>query len=165
MGMHRYYQQVTPERLEELLTDPAQVVEELFPSDRDYDPKCTIEKTWNALDFMLRILRQRGVLPDDCPFFEGGVEIGPSLDYGPALYWVPSMVADIASSFRAIDGESLQQAYLPELMVENDVYPGVWDREDEHEWNMDWIGQHFAAMVDYFDDASKRGNGMLEYLA
>lgn len=164
MGMHGYFHQVPATRLEELIGDPSLVMAELYPDDRDDGARCTVEKTWNAIQFMLQLLSQLGHFPEDSPYFDGGVQIGEPLSYDPAEYWTPEQVAAIAPALSEVSDEQLREAYRPDLMTEYNVYPGVWDRDDETEWNFQWIQEHFRSMVDYYAEAAANGNAILEYL-
>jgi len=164
MGMHGYLHQVSPSRLRELMADPGLVAEELYPSDREYAPECTIEKTWNAIQFMLQLHSQLGQFPEDNPYLKEAENIGDPLSYGPAEYRTTEDVAAIADALVAIDDTLLLEVYRPDLMQEYNVYPDVWDVPDETEWNFEWIREHFHALVDYYKDAAARGNAMLEYL-
>lgn len=164
MGMHGYLHQVSPTRLGELTADPGLVMEELYPDDREPGAECTIEKTWNAIQFMLQLLSQLGHFPENNPYLKDGKKIGEPLSFGPAEYRTPDEVAAIADALAAVDDDLLREAYLPELMQKYNVYPTVWDRRDETESNFEWICEHFHSLVDYYQDAAARGNAMLEYL-
>lgn len=162
--MHGYLHQVSPSRLDELLVDPEQVVDELYPSDRDFEPECTVEKTWEAIQFILQVLSQLGHFPEDSPYLKEGETIGPELSYGPAEYRTPQEVSTIDETLSVIDDDMLREAYQPDLMQEYHIYPDVWDDPDQTEWNFDWIREHFRSMLAYYRDAANRGNAMLEHL-
>ena len=164
MSMHGYLHQISPTRLDELLADPEQVTDELYPSDRDFEPECTVEKTWNAIQFVLQVLSQLGHFPEDSPYLKEGNAIGPDLSYGPAEYRSPQDVSVIADGLAAVDDDMLREAYQPDLMQEYNVYPEVWDAPEQTEWNFEWIREHFRSMVDYYQDAAGRGNAMLEFI-
>lgn len=161
--MYGYFHQVTPQRLAELLDEPALVQEELYPDEGSAE-RCDIEKTWNAIEFTLTLLAQQGHFPEDSVYFKDPVRIGPPLVYDPAEYWTPEEVGQLAEQFSQITDELFRDAYAPALMAEYHVYPDVWDREDEAEENFQWIRGYFREMTAYFQQAAAAGNAMLQYL-
>jgi hypothetical protein len=164
MGMHGYFHQVSLSRLNELIADPDLVMAELYPDDRNFDGRCTVEKSWNAIQFMLQLLSQLGHFPEDSPFLQEGESIEADLSYGPPEYRTPQEVSAIAEALAMIDDDLLREAYRPQLMHEYNVYPDVWGRPEEFESNFEWIRQYFRLMVAYYQDAAARGNAMVEYL-
>lgn len=164
MGMHGYLHQVSAKRLSELIAKPDLVMEELYPTDREYDPECTTEKAWNAIQFMVQLLSQLGHFPEDSPYLREGERIGEPLSFDAAEYRTAEEVAVIAEALGAVNDHLLRDAYRPDLMQEYNVYPDIWDRTGEVESNFAWIREHFHSLVSYYQDAAARGNAMLEYL-
>jgi hypothetical protein len=156
MGVHRYFIQLSPARLRELKADDKSVEQVIANGEVDRYPECTVEKTWNAIEFILTYLSYDGHFPKRSPLFRGS-------DLGFASCWSARQVAAIADALSAIDSKLLRTGYHLDLMHECNVYPNVWDRADEKEWNFKWIREHFRNMVKYFKDAAARGNAMLGY--
>src|SRR6266436_1436103 len=98
MSMTGELYRVSAGRLEELLAAPSRIKEELSPADNALDEgkECSVEKTWNAIEFMLDRLAELGRIPWIGPLTEG-TETGVSLHYGPVWYRTPQEVRDIAN--------------------------------------------------------------------
>src|SRR4051812_41698644 len=100
MSMTGELYRVSPQRLQELLRQPAQVQDELYPDDFPANVErrgCSVEKTWHAITFLLDRLADAGRIPRISPVL-GGAEIGPSLSYGPATYRTPEQVRSISDA-------------------------------------------------------------------
>jgi len=168
MGMHGYLHRVPADRLDELLAHPERIEAELMPVDDEGEPCLsktteTVEKAWNAIEFILDRLAQAGKIPWIGPLAEGE-STGIEFDYGDCWYRTPDEVRDLAATFEGITKEEFRTGYTPEAMAKHGVYPSIWDRVDEREENFEYVWQWYGIMVDHYRQAAAHGEGMLLYL-
>jgi hypothetical protein len=164
MGMWGYLHRVPADRLAELLANPNAIEPDLYPDDDvKRFPEHTVEKTWNAIEFILDRLAESGRIPRINPLTEGG-KTGASFHYGDCWYRTPAEVAQIAETLGALSKEEFRMGYKPELMAEYNVYPGIWDREEEKEENFEYVWQWYQGLVNFYREAAAKGEGMLLHL-
>jgi hypothetical protein len=164
MSMTGELYRVSPRRLKELLADPGQVHAELYPDEGEVDPlrRCTVEKTWDAIEFILRRLAEAGRIPWIKPITEGK-PTGAELHYGGVVYRTADEVRQLADVLRGISKADFAQGYAPEAMTEAGVYPQIWDRPEAEE-NFQYVWSWFEGMVDFYRQAADAGDAMLLHL-
>jgi hypothetical protein len=93
----------------------------------------------------------------------GGAEVGDvDVGYGPVRVFRSPDVAEIAAALGALDLASLRAAADPSDFAANDIYPDIWDEDDD-----DCLGYIFSYLADLrafvvrTRDARK---GMLTYI-
>jgi hypothetical protein len=171
MGMSGELYRVSAERLRDMLADPGQVREEIYPDDSDLyaarraERGLDIDKAWDGIDFLVRGLVRRGRIPwvDPVPWHAPveGSETGAANHYGPICYRTPAQVAEIARALAAVTREDVEGVYDPQQMMADDVYPRSWDRPGE----LDFLWAHFRAVAAFYREAAARGEGVLLWLA
>jgi hypothetical protein len=162
--MWGYLHRVPAGRLKELLANPAEIERELYPADDvKRFPEHTVEKTWNAIEFILDRLVQSNRIPWVGPLTEGATT-GVSFDYGDCWYRTPAEVKQIADTLGALPKEDFKKGYVPDLMAKYNVYPDIWDREDEKEENFEYVWQGYEGLVKFYQEAAAKGEGMLLHL-
>ncbi|MEK6239387.1 MAG: YfbM family protein, partial [Planctomycetales bacterium] len=156
---------VSSSRLQELLADPARIQDELYPEHYPANLEqrgCNVEKTWNAIEFILDRLAETDGIPEILPLTEGA-ETGCVLHYGPVWFRTASEVAEIASVLKTLSRDDFRKGFLPDLMSEHHVYPGDWDEEDQ-EWLFNYVWSHFENMVEFYQAAAEDGDAVLLHL-
>lgn len=131
-------------------------IEDLFGA----GPTVNLEKFWQAMHFLFTGNKGR---IDDSPLSKvvlGGARLGPDLGYGPARYLTPAEVKAIAHALSETSFESIWTRFGPRLMTRLEVYPDVWDDEDEPGLR-DLFSGYFDAIVDCDATAAASGKGML----
>jgi len=87
----------------------------------------------------------------------GGTEIGEDQGYGPARYFSPAQVAEIAAAFQSPSlATELRARFDKEAMTQLGIYPGVWEADDE-----DWLVDAFDTLRDFYAAASKAGQSVV----
>ena len=164
MGLWGYLHRVPAARLSELLASPAQIEADLYPADdvKRY-PEYTVEKTWDAIQFVLDRLAEAGHIPWTVPLTEGE-KTGIEFHYGDCWYRTPDEVKQIAEALSRISKEDFRKGYMPELMTEFNIYPGLWDRKEDVEWNFEYVWQWYEGLVRFYREAAAKGEGMLLHL-
>jgi hypothetical protein len=99
------------------------------------------------LDFLIRDSR-----------FVGDIEVG----YGQARTFSPAEMRAVHEAMRPFTDEVLESRYDPEDMMKKEVYPEVWDREDED--NREWVVDAAKDLRQFVADCAEKGCGCLIYL-
>ena len=60
--------------------------------------------------------------------------------------------------------EDFKKGYTPELMAKYNVYPDIWDREEEWDENFEYVWQWYEGLVRFYQEAAANGEGMLLHL-
>ncbi|MDO8452452.1 MAG: YfbM family protein [bacterium] len=161
MGMIGNFKQVTPKKLEELKADPSKVSEYIY-KDKEFN-SLDIDKSWNAIHWLLNGSDDSFEGPlGRCVL--GGTDIGLDVGYGPARYLTPEEVKETVTALKRVSNEELISRYNAEDMTADDVYPEVWGRKEEEQFNKEYILENYPLMVSYYQDAARHGNGMLIYI-
>jgi hypothetical protein len=162
--MWGYLHRVPADRLSELLANPAEIERAVYPSDDvERFPKHTVEKAWNAIEFILDRLAESGRIPCIGPLTEGE-KTGVTFHYGDCWYRTPADVRRIAETLGNLSKEDFRNGYTPELMATHNVYPSIWDRGGEAERNFDYVWQWYQGLVKFYREAAAIGEGMLLHL-
>jgi hypothetical protein len=110
----------------------------------------SLDKAWHGLHYLLcgALEPAPGAL-GQAVF--GGNEIGEGGGYGPARYFAPALLAEIAGALQSPDLEGEVRArFDPPTMTELGVYPGVWETDD-----CDWLIKAFRTLRDFYVAASE----------
>ena len=120
------------------------------PKPGDAGHSVLLDKAWHGLHYLLcgALEPAPGAL-GQAVF--GGNEIGEDGGYGPARYFAPALVAEIAGALQSPDLEGkLRARFDPPTMTELGVYPGVWESDDR-----DWLIKAFRTLRDFYVAASE----------
>jgi hypothetical protein len=116
-----------------------------------------IDKSWHGIHFLLTGRAQGGSPPLSNAVL-GGTEIGQDLGYGPARYLSPHQVKEVARALEPITKETLRQGFNPKAMTDAAIY--CWF-EDEGDEGLEYFLHYYVEVRVYFQDAARRGNGMI----
>jgi hypothetical protein len=110
----------------------------------------SLDKAWHGLHYLLCGALEPVPGPLGQAVF-GGTEIGEDQGYGPARYFLPAQVAEIAAALQSPSLESeLNARFDAAAMTELGIYPGTWEADDE-----DWLVEAFDTLRDFYAAASK----------
>lgn len=153
--------QQTPAQLKEIEKDPSCIEGVLFPnSPEDHGSELDIDKTWDALHFLLsRSQENTNQILEKVIL--GGKEIGEKLGYDPARYVAPNEVKEISRILSGISPETLKKNFDPQAMIEADLYPSIWDEDGVFE---DYLFPSFHELAEFYQDAAQKGNAVLFYI-
>ncbi|MBC7973481.1 MAG: DUF1877 family protein [Myxococcales bacterium] len=118
----------------------------------------SLDRAWSGLGFLL------GGLCAEDPM-GGQVLHGVDSGYGPPELLVPEDVQACARELAALDEPTLREAYDPSAMARENVYPNIWDRPGERERNLAWLIETFRSVRDFYQDAARRGHGVLYFVS
>lgn len=164
--MRAWEHQITNERLDAFRRHPDDVsrfVQRLLASswgDGEFsDPRWTVylDKSWDLLSYLLRSSQVGGTALANDPV-QGGTEIGAPLDYGPARYFTPGQVKELAQALQSISWEALVTHLDPGAMSRAGIYlagvPGVL--EDAR--------PAFHQLVNFYVDAAANNHAILAFV-
>jgi Domain of unknown function (DUF1877) len=109
----------------------------------------SIEKAWHGVHYLLCGQAQPGSdLASQTVM--GGTEIGEDLGYGPARYFAPDKVADIARELTRPNLEAEMIArWDPDQMMTLGIYPVQFEPDDD-----EWLMDAFRKLRKFYVDAS-----------
>jgi uncharacterized protein DUF1877 len=110
----------------------------------------SIDKAWHGLHYLLCGAPEPAPGPLGQAVF-GGTEIGEDQGYGPARYFTPAQVAEIARALQspALEPE-LHTRFDSAAMTRLGIYPGGWETND-----YDWLIEAFRTVRDFYVAASQ----------
>ena len=114
-------------------------------------------KAWHALHFLLTGSAWEGEGP--LRFLaSGGTELGDELVYGPARVWSVDEVRAIAAALADVSGDELVARIDPAAMTAAEIYPAIWDRDQDF---AEFIGPAYQELCAFVREAAARGEGMV----
>jgi hypothetical protein len=125
-----------------------------------HHPTLSLDKAWHGVHYLLCGKREPVPGPLGSVVL-GGTDIGEDdLGYGPARYFPPAEVDDVAAELRGAGLEDEVAArYEPARMTTLEIYPGGWETSDG-----DWLFDAFRDLRDFFAEAQARGSAVLTCL-
>ncbi|BDM69342.1 hypothetical protein HEK616_28290 [Streptomyces nigrescens] len=146
MGMVISFTCVTPEELDRAEKDAEWAREFLWEVDelRPDNPGAYLDKAWAGLEFLL------GEADEPLEFLMDGYQID---DEGTLFSWSVESVQDMAKRLGALPWERLVSHYDPARMAEEEVYPNIWDPEDDDE--PEYLKGAYETLVGFFDATAR----------
>jgi hypothetical protein len=143
MGVSVSFTRVTSEDLERGHEDPEWLMDHLLEVDTTDEPDGYLDKAWAGLQFLLDA---EGVPID----LRGGTYDFIGAD-GDLLAWSERDVDEAARILRATPFERLTRHFDPAEMMRQDIYPGIWERDDA----LNYLRSSYEVLVRFFDFAAK----------
>ncbi|MQY06675.1 YfbM family protein [Actinomadura macrotermitis] len=166
MSMIGEYVRLTPAELERTIGDPAagrELVDRLIEAELDEAPgpsraRChDIDKTWQALDFLLH----RAGFPVDIAYGEEQIPGADAWGYGPPRYLTPERVRAAVAAFPAFPHHALAEGVTPADLAKADIYPHiVWERGEP----LEYVTYHYASLVEFFQAAARDGHAVVTWI-
>jgi hypothetical protein len=123
-----------------------------------------IDKAWHGLHFLLTGDAWGGSFPWSF-LIDGGTQVGDvDVGYGPARGFRSSEVKQIADALNSVDPAALAGRFDPEKMARAEVYPGIWDREEDEAENLQYLMNAFEAVRDFITGAAEVDEALLIHL-
>ena len=167
MGMTCTLLRVTKNELDEYLNDSSLLEDRIYDDEsEDGDENLIdIDKSWDGIIFLLT---GQNSAKADHPLlqvlFSGQIiDDEQDLGYGPAHYLTPEQVVDLNNQISQITVEELRQKYDPKRMTELEVYPTIWEDEDEE--SFEYLSDNFLEVQQLYSDATKNGEAIITILS
>jgi hypothetical protein len=110
----------------------------------------SLDKAWHGLHYLLCGALEPVPGPLGQAVF-GGSEIGEDRGYGPARYFAPAQVVEIAGALQSPGLErKLHARFDAVAMTQLGIYPGGWETDDH-----DWLIKAFRTLCDFYAAASE----------
>jgi hypothetical protein len=153
-------------QIDGVLAQPETVVAFLFGEPETYEDRSDldVDKAWHGLHFLLTGAANEERPPLDF-LVTGGEEIGDEdVGYGPARAYHSPHVREIADALAPLSPDALIERFDPDGMAARGIYPEIWDREEEHDDQREWLRTSYAALRDLVLGAARDGLGLIVYL-
>jgi hypothetical protein len=143
-------------RIQDWMSAPQSQAAVLSAHEEIDDKWLELGKTWHLLHFLLTGSADSAPPPLGNAIL-GGTPIGADVGYGPARFLTPRQVAEVAEALAAIDPAELARRFDPAAIHRANIYSyGGIDKDD--------YLSSCGALVEYYADAARNGNGMLLYI-
>ena len=121
------------------------------------------DKSWNAIHYLLTGTAEGGSFPLGF-ILDGGQLIGDEdVGCGPARLFTPSEVAVIDSALAGFTKERMKARYDGKAMDRANVYPQIWGREDED--NFDYAWECFVVLREFIQTTTRSSSYLMIYLS
>ena len=164
MGMILNFFRVTPAELETFINEPELLEGSIYDEATDEEnPNLTdIDKSWDGILFLLT---GTGIAGPEHPLRKvmfSGQEFGGDQDmgYGPAQYLTPEQVQEVHMALRGISAEDLRSKYDPKRMTELDIYPSIWQNEEE----VNYLLEYYEAVREIYATAAANGEAVITFI-
>lgn len=127
-----------------------------LPADRVLD----LDKMWHAVHVTLA--GTAWDVDDEAPLtwpVFGGYPMGPAEAYGPARYFAPEVVVQIAAALGEVDVDDLRSRFDPGRLEAMEVYPQVWDEPADD--LADEVTGAVAELTTFFRAAADAGDAVV----
>jgi len=161
------FRQVTTGVLEKLLLQPETIESFIYPESEEESEVLGIEQVWEGVHFLLT----GKTLPKNYLDFDnenplnslifGGQTIAEDIDlgYGPGRYLTANQVIEINKALKQIKKEELLLKYDADIFTKSEVYPFFWQKYDA-----DYLLEYWDEIVQFYNDASNKGNAIIFYI-
>ncbi len=145
MGMYCELRQMSPAYAQRLLQNPGEVLQYYADAGEGELPEeaqgedLNLDKAWHGLHYLLTGTAWGGEAPWNALLL-GGEQVGDEevhdIGYGPARILLPPQVTAFSRALDQLDPARLGNRFNPAEMTKLDIYPSIWDRQDEslEEW-------------------------------
>jgi hypothetical protein len=152
MGMTCELRQLNPAYAQKLLHEPDEVLRYYDEASEDELPEeaqgedLDLDKAWHGLHYLLTGTAWGGEAPLNS-LLVGGEQVGDeeehAVGYGPARILLPPQVAAFSQALATLSLAEISERFNPIEMTELDIYPSIWDREDEEleEWMLESLAE------------------------
>lgn len=165
MSMIGNYRRLTQKELTALQADPetiCDVLAELEEADEDKDRHLDIDKSWHAIHFLLCNQAWEGKPPLGNVVL-GGTPLGEEdVGYGPARFLTPKEVQQASEALAKISVKELLSRFDGKAMDKAEIYPEGWAETPED--HLEYIGDFYPQLVEFFHTTASKGEAMLVYL-
>lgn len=149
--------------LVELLAGSLPIIPFLYETDHREEWTLDLDKAWHAIHFLLAQDAWGGSEPY-CYLVAGGEEIGDEdVGYGPARALTPTEVKAWDEALAVIDDEDMRQRFNPDRLVQEEIYPSIWDRDPEEDDGFGYMLHYYQELRTFLANAAASGHGLVVY--
>ena len=120
-----------------------------------------LDKAWHGLHYCINQTHLDADPPMD--FIMSGGALAGSVDvgYGPARLFNSETVKDIYHHLLNISVEDLKKNYAPVEMEKLDIYPTIWESEQEE--GFEYLADYYASLKSFLSECVEHQLGMAVY--
>ena len=155
MGIYCKVVSLSPTDFEHFVRDQESLVIER-DADGASERSAEIGKGWHGLHYLLTGTADEGAGPLAF-ILAGGQNLGD--DSEPIRYFAPAETSEINRALVAVSDDVLWSRFDPEAMEAKDIYPGIWD-EDEEDLKEEYL-DYFGQLKKLVAAAAAEGHGLL----
>jgi hypothetical protein len=164
MSMIGYLLRVSQQELDAYLNDSSLLEEQIGDDKVDADKLIDIDKAWDGIVYLLT---GGSIATADHPLlrvlFSGQlIDEDQDLGYGPAHYLTPEQVAVLNGELANITREDLEKKYNAEEMTALEVYPSIWEDDEE---TFTYLADNFESVKALYADAADNGEAVITFLS
>ena len=120
-----------------------------------------LDKSWHGIHFLLTGTAYEGEPPLDF-IVRGGVEIDDAdVGIGPARALKSDDVRAVADAIERLPPDELRERFDPKRMLEEGIYPDIWDRDPAEDDTLGYLIEHYAELRAFVRRAADRGAGLI----
>lgn len=153
MGIIANYKYLSDKNLNELkdfYTENGDTIIDIEEDDRDLEILLDLDKMWDALHFVLTGASASEPIKDN-RFSEAVLGISPIEEVEEYVaYTEKSRIKDIVLALDNFDIEKAMESFSMEKCKKANIYPNIWDYEEESEEIEEELMDYFQNMKDFY---------------
>jgi len=153
MGMIANYQYLSNENLKEMKNfngEEDKIFEEVEDWNEEAEILLDIDKMWDVLHFVLTGVDSSEPIDGD-PLSEAVVGVTSLEEVSEFIAYIEKdRVADIISALENFDIDAALESFSMEACKKAELYPNIWDNDDEEEDIKEEICDYFHEMIDFY---------------
>ena len=153
MGMIANYQYLSNENLNEMKHfngEEYEIFEEVEDWNEEAEILLDIDKMWDVLHFVLTGVDSSEPIDGD-PLSEAVVGVTSLEEVSEFIAYIEKdRVADIISALENFDIDAALESFSMEACKKAELYPNIWDNDDEEEDIKEEIRDYFHEMIDFY---------------
>lgn len=128
---------------------------------KDEGKHCYLDKTWHGIHFLLTGSAWEGDEPLNFLVAWGEEVEGMDSGYGPERVFTSAEVKQIDAALSGISKEEFERRFDPVKMMEEQIYPTIWDRPKEEDDTLGYISEYFVELKQYIHNIAEKNMGMI----
>ena len=164
MGMIANYQYLSNENLKEMKNfngEEDKIFEEVEDWNEEVEILLDIDKMWDVLHFVLTGVDSSEPIEGN-PLSEAVVGVTSLEEVSEFIAYIEKdRIADIISALENFDIDAALENFSMEACKKADLYPNIWDYDDEEEDIKEEIRDYFHGMIDFYKQILEANGNVL----
>ena len=164
MGMIANYQYLSNENLKEMKNfngEESEIFEEVEDWNEEAEILLDIDKMWDVLHFVLTGVDSSEPIEGD-PLSEAVVGVTSLEEVSEFIAYIEKdRIADIISALENFDVDAALESFSMEACKKAELYPNIWDNDDEEEDIKEEICDYFHEMIDFYKQILEANGNVL----
>ena len=164
MGMIANYQYLSNENLKEMKNfngEEDKIFEEVEDWNEEAEILLDIDKMWDVLHFVLTGVDSSEPIEGN-PLSEAVVGVTSLEEVSEFIAYIEKdRIADIISALENFDIDAALESFSMEACKKAELYPNIWDNDDEEEDIKEEICDYFHEMIDFYKQILEANGNVL----